>query len=212
MAHFVERPVGVADAAEAEVGVHECSRGEGVAAEEAEAERARVELRGGARALGGAEERREGEGVGAEGEERGGEEEVAEEREGEAGEGGAGEGGDEGVDEEQRRMDVRVEAAEVAGGDDDGFHAAGEERRCPHWWNGWLLVPPPARDVFAENLTNWSLYRTYFKNKPRRKLILKIIRNLDVIVTPSSTLRLYLTWYKLTKGARFVWLKKRVSY
>lgn len=106
--------------------MHEGAGGEDIGVEEAEAERARVELRGRVRARHGADERREGEGVGAE--RVGASEEAAEERDGEAREGGPGEGGDEGVDEEERGdLDVRVEVAEVAGGDEDGVTAAREQ-------------------------------------------------------------------------------------
>ena len=110
----------------------EGARGEDAGVEEPQAERAGVELRGGGRARGGAEERREGEAVGAE--RVGAGEEAAEEREREARGGGAGEGGDEVVGEEERgHLEVRVEVAEVAGGDEEGVAAARERGRL-HWW------------------------------------------------------------------------------
>nr|CAB3500584.1 unnamed protein product [Digitaria exilis] len=132
LGHFVEHPVGLGDAAEAEVGVDEGARGEDVGVEEPQAERAGVELRGGVRARGRADERREGEAVGAE--RVGAREEAAEEREREAREGGAGEGGDEGVGEEERgHLKARFQVPEVAGGDEDGVGAA-RERGRQHWW------------------------------------------------------------------------------
>ena len=91
----------------------EGARGEDVGVEEPQPERAGVELRGRSRTVGGTDERREGEGVGAERVRAC--EEAAEEREREAREGRAGEGGDEGVGEEERGdLEVRIEVAEVA--------------------------------------------------------------------------------------------------
>lgn len=81
--------------------MHEGSGGEDARVEEAETERAGVKLRCGGVAWGRADERWEGEAVGAE--RVSAAEDVAEEREGEAREGGAGEGGDEGVGEEEGR-------------------------------------------------------------------------------------------------------------
>jgi len=93
--------------------VDEGARGEDVGVEEPQPERAGVELRGRGRTGGGTDERREGEGVGAERVRAC--EEAAEEREREAREGRAGEGGDEGVGEEERGdLEVRIEVAEVA--------------------------------------------------------------------------------------------------
>lgn len=80
--------------------MHEGARGEDARADETEPEGAGVELRGGGVARSRADERREGEAVGAEGVSTG--EDVAEEREGEAGEGGSGESSDEGVVEKER--------------------------------------------------------------------------------------------------------------
>lgn len=105
----------------------EGARGEDVGVEEPQPERAGVELRSGGGARGGADERREGEVVGAE--RVGAGEEAAEECEREARESAAGEGGDEGVGEENRgHLEVRVEVTEVAGGDEDGLGAARERR------------------------------------------------------------------------------------
>lgn len=112
-----------------------------------------MELRSGGRARGRADERREGETVGAE--RVGTREEAAEEREREARDGGPGEGGDERVGEEERgHLDARVEVAEVAGGDEDGVDAARERGRW-HWWarrhTARRRQPPRARDVSSVN-------------------------------------------------------------
>lgn len=90
----------------------EGTRCEDVGVEEPQPERAGMELRGRGRTRGGTNERREGEGVGAE--RVGACKEAAEERQREAREGGAGEGGDQGVDEEERGgLEVWIEVAEV---------------------------------------------------------------------------------------------------
>ena len=77
-----------------------------------------MELRSGGDGRGRADERWEGEGIGAE--VAGATQEVAEEREGEARERGAGEGGDEGVGEEERghlelRVELEIGATKVGG-------------------------------------------------------------------------------------------------
>lgn len=119
------------------------ARGEDVGVEEPQAERAGVELRCGGGARGYADERWEGEAVGAE--RVGAREEAAEEREREAREGGPGEGGDEGVGEEERgHLEARVEVADVAGGDEDGVEAARERGRW-HWW-AWHAAHAAARE------------------------------------------------------------------